>query len=264
MGLIRNEHGVWCVRRKVPKALEAGTATVTGTSKARVSWLKRSLRTKDKQQAKVRSTSVIAEFDRILARAAASLLEHPLRTELSDTEIKQIADYFYAHELGADEELREEGIGSDELYGSVRKQLTDAGVAFSTSSQIEERANGSGLSDRMMSKVQESIDIVLPGLRTALARGNINFIRYELDALLEVFAIIFLHGDLLRTSAPAQTGLISLAVQALPSSSSSACPRYASMAASSPSAIGNRSGVSTTSCFLSPGESKGAPGGANN
>jgi hypothetical protein len=28
MGLIKNEHGVYHVRRKVPKALEAATATV--------------------------------------------------------------------------------------------------------------------------------------------------------------------------------------------------------------------------------------------
>ena len=29
MGLVKNEHGVWHVRKKVPKALEAATATVT-------------------------------------------------------------------------------------------------------------------------------------------------------------------------------------------------------------------------------------------
>ena len=36
MGLIKNEHGVWHVRRKVPKALEAATATVMGVPKERV------------------------------------------------------------------------------------------------------------------------------------------------------------------------------------------------------------------------------------
>src|SRR5215472_10683111 len=35
MGLIKNEHGVYHVRRKVPKGLEEATATVMGVSKPR-------------------------------------------------------------------------------------------------------------------------------------------------------------------------------------------------------------------------------------
>src|SRR5262249_49939267 len=59
MGLVKNEHGVWHVRKKVPKALEAATATVTGASKPRVSWLKETLGTKDQKQAKVRAKPVM-------------------------------------------------------------------------------------------------------------------------------------------------------------------------------------------------------------
>ena len=40
MGLIKNEHGGYHVRRKVPKHLEEATATVMGVPKPRVSWLK--------------------------------------------------------------------------------------------------------------------------------------------------------------------------------------------------------------------------------
>ena len=36
--LIKNKHGVWQVRKKVPKRLEAATATVLGKAKSRVSW----------------------------------------------------------------------------------------------------------------------------------------------------------------------------------------------------------------------------------
>ncbi len=43
MGLIKNEHGVYHMRRKVPKALEEATATVMGVSRTRVSWLKETL-----------------------------------------------------------------------------------------------------------------------------------------------------------------------------------------------------------------------------
>ena len=43
MGLIKNDYGVWHVRRKVPKALEVATARVMGVPKERVSWLKETL-----------------------------------------------------------------------------------------------------------------------------------------------------------------------------------------------------------------------------
>jgi hypothetical protein len=98
MGLIKNEYGVYHVRRKVPKGLEAATATVMGVPKERVSWLKETLGTKAKQ-AKVLATPVMMKFDGILAQAEALLVEQPVRTELTEAEIKRIADYFYAHSL---------------------------------------------------------------------------------------------------------------------------------------------------------------------
>src|SRR6478672_6354385 len=92
MGLIKNEHGVYHVRRKVPKALEVATARAMGVPKERVSWLKETLGT--------------------------------------EAEIKAISDYFYAYELGTDQELREEGVGSDPMFAEVHRQLTEAGVEF--------------------------------------------------------------------------------------------------------------------------------------
>jgi len=89
MGLIKNEHGVYHVRRKVPKALEEATATVMGVPKARVSWLKETLGTKDEKQAKIRAKPVMMKFDGILAKAEALLVEHPVRTELTEAEIKR-------------------------------------------------------------------------------------------------------------------------------------------------------------------------------
>jgi uncharacterized protein DUF6538 len=58
MNVIKNEHGVFHVRKKVPKKLEEATATVMGSSKQRVAWLKKSLGTKDRKAAKVRAPSV--------------------------------------------------------------------------------------------------------------------------------------------------------------------------------------------------------------
>src|SRR6195256_974553 len=119
MGLIKNEHGVFHVRRKVPKSLEAATARVMGVPKERVSWLKETLGTKDEKQAKVLAKPIMMKFDRILAQAEALLVEHPVRTELTEAEIKRISDYFYAHELGGDEALRAEGVGADPVFADV-------------------------------------------------------------------------------------------------------------------------------------------------
>jgi hypothetical protein len=124
MGLIKNEYGVYHVRRRVPKGLQAATARVTGVTKERVSWLKETLGTRDEKHAKVLAKPVMMKFDRILAQAEALLVEHPVRTELTEAEIKRIADYFYAHELNADQELREEGIGSDPVFASVAAKTT--------------------------------------------------------------------------------------------------------------------------------------------
>jgi len=188
MGLIKNEHGVFHVRRKVPKALEVATARAMGVPKERVSWLKETLGTKDEKQAKVLAKPVMMKFDRILAQAEALLVEHPVRTELTEAEIKQIADYFYAYQLGADEELREEGIGSDPVFADVHRQLAEAGIEFETPFTVAGQT-GAGLSDRMMHKIEEDVSIVLPAAKEALARGNVNFIRYELNELLQLFRI---------------------------------------------------------------------------
>jgi len=187
MGLIKNEHGVYHVRRKVPKALEVATAKAMGVPKERVSWLKETLGTKDEKRAKVLAKPVMMKFDRIIAQAEAMLVEHPVRTALTEAEIKTISDYFYAHELGADQELREEGVGSDPVFAEVHRQLTEAGVEFASPFEVGDAS--SGLSDRMMHKIEEDASTVLPAVKQALARGNVEFIRYELNELLQLFRI---------------------------------------------------------------------------
>jgi integrase len=187
MSLFQNEHSVWCVRKKVPKALEQAVATVLGNGKKRQPWLQRSLRTKDKQEAKRLAPPVLMEFDRILADAEASTAERPLRTTLDRREIERIADFFYAHELAADEEERREG-GSEALFQGVAKQLSDAGVHFDTPYSIGSVPEF-GLSDRGMDKINQSIETTLPAAQQWLARGDISKMRWEIDELLKLFRI---------------------------------------------------------------------------
>ena len=70
-GVSKNRHGVYYVRKKVPKWLEQATAEVLGNGKSRQVFLKRSLDTKDLREANIRAKPVLMEFDRVLAQAEA-------------------------------------------------------------------------------------------------------------------------------------------------------------------------------------------------
>jgi uncharacterized protein DUF6538 len=64
MGVIRSKQGVYYARKKVPPKLEAAVSTVLGASRPRLSWLKKSLHTKEQREANIRAKPVLMEFDR--------------------------------------------------------------------------------------------------------------------------------------------------------------------------------------------------------
>ena len=92
----KNRHGVYYVRKKVPKRLEQPTAEFLGNGKSRQIFLKRTLDTKDLREANIRAKPVLIEFDRILAQAEALTVQRPVRITLEKREIDQIANYFFA------------------------------------------------------------------------------------------------------------------------------------------------------------------------
>src|SRR6516165_4861299 len=98
MGLMKDRHGTYYARHKVPERLQEAVARILDNEKAKQVWLKKSLGTKVVAQANVRAKPVQMEFVRIIARAEARLKERPVRTSLTDIEIKRIAHFFYAHE----------------------------------------------------------------------------------------------------------------------------------------------------------------------
>jgi hypothetical protein len=186
-GVSKNRHGVYYVRKKVPKQLEQATAEVLGNGKSRQVFLKRSLDTKDLREANIRAKLVLMEFDRILARAEALTVQRPLRTTLEKREIEQITNYFFAHQLAIDDEDRREG-GSEQLFQSVARQLSGAGVEYTTEYQVGDLPKV-GLSDREMQKRAETVAWTLPPAKQALARGDYSFLQWEIDELLKVFRI---------------------------------------------------------------------------
>jgi hypothetical protein len=89
--VVKNRHGTYYARRKVPKELEGSTAQVLGVAKDHQSWLKRSLGTKDVREANVPAKPVQQEFDRILDRARALLKERPKRERLREPILCRLA-----------------------------------------------------------------------------------------------------------------------------------------------------------------------------
>src|SRR5260370_20886305 len=128
-------HGVYYVRKKVPKGLEQATAEVLGNGKSRQVFLKRSLDTKDLREANIRAKPVLIEVDRIPAQAEALTVQPPMRPTLEKREIEQITNYFFAHQLAIDDEDQREG-GSEHLFQSVAEQLSAAGVEHTTKYHI--------------------------------------------------------------------------------------------------------------------------------
>jgi hypothetical protein len=114
--LIKNPAGTWCVQRKVPEKLQAAVARILGGKKPAQVYLKKSLATKDRREATRRAPHALADIDRTL-REAAALTTRPeakavLRSTLTDTEIKRMAEYVYAKALAWDERTR---YGRDEM-----------------------------------------------------------------------------------------------------------------------------------------------------
>lgn len=107
--LIKNPAGTWCVQRKVPEKLQAAVARILGGKRPTQAYLKKSLATKDRREATRRAPHALADIERTLREAAAVTQVKPksaVRTTLTDTEIKRMAEYVYANALALDERFR--------------------------------------------------------------------------------------------------------------------------------------------------------------
>jgi hypothetical protein len=136
-----------------------------------VSWLKKSLRTKDLREANIKAKPVLMEFDGILARAESLLRAVPLQTHLSEREIERMADYQFASMLEEDEEVRRDGTGSEALFQAIARQLQEAGAASPPQFLLNTKPVY-GLSAREMLKIREGVEGPPAKGRDALARGT--------------------------------------------------------------------------------------------
>jgi integrase len=190
MGLLRNEFGVYFMRRKVPTRLQQAVAQVLGESKQRRTWLKKTLATKSLPDAKRRAFAVSAEFDAIIAQAEALLIQRPLRTTLSRHEIDLIANYHFAQMLADDEHETREGLPNRASLRSIHDQLQAAGVEFTMPIPLPERYPQFGLADEEMVRRAVDLEFDLETAQAALARGDVSRVSEHLDELLNgIFGI---------------------------------------------------------------------------
>ena len=179
MGLVKDRHGTYYARQKVPERLQEAVASILDNGKDKQVWLKRSLGTKALTEANVRAKPVLMEFDQIIARAGDQLKKRPVRSSLSDIEIKRITDFFLARALAVDEERRVAGRGDDLMFRS-----------FWGHDELKVPLEpGRGLSLGKMEIIQKDTEFVLATTEDQLARGDIRQLRGEVNELLDVFHI---------------------------------------------------------------------------
>lgn len=189
MGLTRNRHGTYYAIKKVPHRLQEAVARMLDNGKARQVWLKRSLGTKTAHDANRRAKAVLIQFDRILEQAAGLLAQRPLRSTISDAEIKLIADHHYAQRLHDDDVETREGTGRDAWTGEIASQLDAAGVKYSMPIPPSEHPPQFGLSDADMKRRWADLQFMLPIMRDAMASGDVSKVSEYLDELLDHFGI---------------------------------------------------------------------------
>jgi integrase len=187
MGLVRNQHGVWIVRIRVPQPLQEPVACVLNNGKDRQTWLQKSTRTKDRNEAKRVAVDVLADFRKTLGEAETLLAERPLRTSLAQSEIDRIAEYYFASRLAGDEEFTREGGDDDDLVRSVAKQLDDAGVSYHMPVPLDTQRPVYGLSDRQATKRDADLAFMLPIMQRALSRGDVSKVSEAMVELLDRF-----------------------------------------------------------------------------
>jgi integrase len=188
MSVIQDRHGTYYVQKKVPARLQEAVAQVLGDDKPRRVFLKKSLGTKSLKEANAAATHILTEFNRTIAEAEALLKEQPVVTTLTDTQIKRMAESYYATLLAEDEQERRDGTGSEPVFQGIAKQLNAAGIEYETPFTVGALPE-TGMSDRELIKQVNLVEWLLPASSAALAKGDITIIREQLDELLYAFQI---------------------------------------------------------------------------
>ena len=179
MGISKDRHGTYYAIKQVPKHLQEAVARVLNNGKARQTWLKRSLGTKDAERANRVAKPVLIEFDRMLDRARAVIAVRPQRVSLSPVEIKRMAEYHYAKKLGTHDEFVRDAPKEEAEF---RKLEADGGPWGHPIPEF-------GLSGGQLLDLADNLPRIVQEAEAALAKGDIAHIDIQLEHLLETFQI---------------------------------------------------------------------------
>ena len=164
--------GVYYFRRAVPDELRS----IIGKTA-----IKKSLGTKDVAEAKRRAHRHAAQVEAEFVKAR-TMLGAPTQSDLGAAEIERLAAIYLHQLLEEDEHVRIHGTGDDDVYMQVKRQVEAAGGYASYSD--EEATAKVGLSARAYQKKAESLEMVAPWLKAALARGDTTVVAEAVDDLL--------------------------------------------------------------------------------
>jgi hypothetical protein len=180
MNVIKNEHGVFIVRKPVPPPLRRAVAEVLRNGKPQQRFLQKSLRTKDATVAKQRAPAILQHFDGVLQRAKALTAERPIRTTLSQTEIDRMADNLCASILADDERWRFSG---KEFLTEAEEWLKREGIECKPMFPLGTLPDH-GITQEQFRIRKEEAEEVLEWLREALGRGDISEVEDDIELLL--------------------------------------------------------------------------------
>lgn len=189
MGLMKDRHGTWYARVKVPERLQLAVARVLDQGKARQSFLKKSLGTKDLKDANVRAKFVLAGFDRTLSEAEAALkLDAAVaapRKALNDAEISRMAEALFGKLLADDEAWR---FGGRAYMAEGENKLLREGIEFAAAHPLHTLPEF-GWSPQQLDEQRKYLASELETMREALAQGNISAVVDDVAVLLADFQI---------------------------------------------------------------------------
>jgi integrase len=185
MGLMKDRHGTFYARVKVPERLQAAVACVLAQGKDRQVFLKKSLDTKDLRAANVRAKPVLMGFDRVFSEAEQSLAARPMRESLSATEIKRMVEALFGKLLAQDEAWR---FGGRAYMAQAEARLRSHGVEVTPRYPLHTSPEF-GWSAEQLSEQKDNLVSELQTMKDALARGDISAVVDDIAFLLADFQI---------------------------------------------------------------------------
>jgi integrase len=189
MGLMKDRHGTWYARVKVPARLQEAVARVLAQGKKRQSFLKKSLGTKELKAANVRAKPVLAGFDRVISEATAALQRATVvpaqRKALNAAEIARMSEALFGKLLADDEAFR---FGGRPYMAQGEAQLRREGVEFTPRYPLHALPEF-GWSPEQLREQRDNLVHELETMQDALARGDISAVVDDVAILLADFQI---------------------------------------------------------------------------